>query len=148
METKRGAGILLSTTIHISEKHLINSQYSIGKGIAYYYVGFNGKQLDAVYNPNTQSMILKGIQGGFINYSYKYNSQLIFSAIAGLSNIKNEEFEDGSSFKSSQYFAVNAIYNPIETISLGMELTTGTRKNFDNQVGKANRISMLAKFDF
>jgi len=81
METKRGGGILLSTTIHINEKNQINSQYSIGKGIAYYYVGFSEKQLDAVYNPNTKKMMMKGIQGGFINYSYQYNKQFIFSAI-------------------------------------------------------------------
>jgi hypothetical protein len=148
METKRGGGILLSTTIHINEKHQINSQYSIGKGIAYYYVGFNEKQLDAVYNPNTESMMLKGIQGGFINYSYQYTKQFIFSAIVGLSGIKNEEFEPDDSFKASQYIAANAFYNPIETISLGLELTYGSRKNFDNQKGNANRISMLAKFDF
>ena len=148
METKRGGGILLSTTIHINEKNQINSQYSIRKGIAYYYVGFSEKQLDAVYNPNTKKMMMKGIQGGFINYSYQYNKQFIFSAIVGLSSIKNEEFEDGNSFKASQYFAVNTFYNPIETISLGMELTTGSRKNFDSQKGNASRISLLAKFDF
>jgi len=148
METKRGGGILLSTTIHINEKHQLNSQYSIGKGIAYYYVGFNEKQLDAVYNPNTESMLLKGIQGGFINYSYQYTKQFIFSAIVGLSSIKNEEFEPDDSFRASQYIAANAFYNPIETISLGLELTYGSRKNFDNQKGNANRISMLAKFDF
>ena len=148
METKRGGGILLSSTIHINEKHQINSQYSIGKGIAYYYVGFNEKQLDAVYNPNTEKMMLKGIQGGFVNYSYQYTEQLIFSAIVGLSSMKNEEFEPGDSFKSSQYFAVNGFYNPIKTISLGLELTYGSRKNLDDQKGNASRISMLAKFDF
>jgi len=54
----------------------------------------------------------------------------------------------GNTFKSSQYFGTNLFYNPIETISLGIELTTGTRKNLDNQKGDATRISMLAKFDF
>jgi len=148
MEKLFGCGILLSTTIHINEKHQINSQYSIGKGIAYYYVGFSGEQLDAVYNPDTQSMMLKRIQGGFINYSFQYNPQLIFSAIAGISHIKNEVFEPGDSFKASQYFAINGFYHPIETISLGMEITTGSRKNFNDQKGNATRFSMLAMFDF
>jgi len=148
MEVKQGWGILLSSTIHLAEKHQINAQYSIGKGIAYYYVGFSNRQLDAVFDPNTGNMILKDINGGFINYSYRYNPSWVFSVIGGISHIKNEEFEPEETFKSSQYFGANIFYNPIETISLGFETTTGSRKNFDNQKGNATRISMLAKFDF
>jgi len=148
MESQYGWGILLSSTIHINEKNQINAQYSLGKGIAHYYVGFSNNQLDAVYNPNTNNMMLKGISGGFINYSYRYNRSWILSAIGGISLVKNNEFEPGESFKSSQYLGANVFYNPIETISLGLEATTGSRKNLDNQNGNATRISMLAKFDF
>ena len=148
MEVKHGWGILLSSTIHINEKNQVNAQYSVGKGIAYYYVGFSNRQLDAVFDPNTNDMILKGISGGFINYSYRYNPQWIFSAIGGISRIQEEEFETGDSFKSSQYFGANIFYNPIETIGLGIEATYGSRQNLDNQKGNATRISMLAKFDF
>ncbi len=93
-------------------------------------------------------MSLKDIYGGFINYSYRHNPSWIFSVIAGISQIKDEEFESGGTFKSSQYFGANAFYNPIETISLGMEVSTGSRTNIDNQKGSATRISMLAKFNF
>ena len=148
METKYGWGILVSSTIHIYQKHQINVQYSVGKGIAYYYVGFSNKQLDAVYNPNTNNMVLKGISGGFINYSYKFNPTLVFSVIGGISQIEGEEFEPGDTFMSSKYFGANIFYNPIETISLGIEATNGTRQNLDHQKGHATRISMLAKFDF
>ncbi|HSO87736.1 MAG TPA: DcaP family trimeric outer membrane transporter [Draconibacterium sp.] len=148
METQIGWGILVSTSVNINQKNKINAQYSVGNGIAYYYIGFTNKQLDAVYNPTSQTMDLKAIRGGFVSYSYTYNPQLIFSATAGLSKIKNEEFEPSDAFKSSQYYAVNGFYNPIETISLGMELTTGSRKNYNDQKGNASRISLLAKFDF
>jgi hypothetical protein len=148
IEVKYGWGILLSSTVFIKEKHQINAQYSIGKGIAYYYVGFTGNQLDAVYNPNSGNMILKGVYGGFVNYSYRYNPLLVFSVIGGISQMQCKEFEPDNTFKSSQYFGANIFYNPIETISLGIEATTGTRKNLDNQKGNATRISMLAKFDF
>jgi hypothetical protein len=148
MKAQPGWGVLLSTTIHPAEKHQINSQFSMGKGISYYYVGFSGRKLDAVYDQESNSMLLKGIYGGFINYSYKYKPTLVFSVIAGISKIRNEEFEPGDAFKSSQYYGATVFYNPIETISLGLEGTFGTRKNFDNQSATATRISMLAKFDF
>jgi len=148
MEAQYGWGFLLSTTIRTNEKHQINSQFSLGKGISYYYVGFSSRKLDAVYDQNTNDMLLKRIYGGFINYSYKYRPSLVFSVIAGISKINNEEFEPGDAFKSSQYYGATVFYNPIETISLGLEATVGTRKNFDNQQATAARISMLAKFDF
>jgi len=148
MDTKYGWGILASSTIHINEKHLINAQYSFGNGIAYYYVGFSNKRLDAVFNPGTGSMLLKGISGGFINYSYRYSPSLVLSAIGGTSSIKCEEFEPGDTFKSSHYFGANIFYYPIQTISIGLEATNGSRKNLNNQKGNATRISMLASFDF
>jgi hypothetical protein len=148
METLYGYGVLLSSTVFIKEKHQINAQYSIGEGIAYYYVGFTGSQLDAVYNPTTGNMMLKGVYGGFINYSFRYNPKFVFSVIGGISQMQCREFEPGDTFKSSQYFGTNIFYNPIETISIGIELTAGTRKNMDGQGGDATRISMLAKFDF
>ena len=148
METLYGGGVLLSSKYNINNKNQLNTQISTGKGIAYYYVGFTDKQLDAVYDPFTQTMNLKGFWGTFLSYSFRYNEKLIFSAIGGYSYIKNESFEPPDSFKSSQYYAVNGFYNPIETISLGLEFTTGTRKNFDDQKGNASRISFLAKFDF
>jgi hypothetical protein len=148
MEDQTGWGILLSSTIHITEKNQINTQYSYGKGIAYYYVGTTRRQLDAVYDPITDDMVLKRIQGGFINYSFMYSPSWVFSIIAGTSFMKGEEFESGDTFKSSQYYGTNLFYNPIETISLGIEATTGSRKNLNNQTGNATRISMLAKFDF
>ena len=148
MEVEYGWGVLFSSTLHLGVKHQINAQYSTGKGIAYYYVGFNGRQLDAVYNPNTNSMMLKSIYGGFINYSFMHNPSLVYSLICGISKMKVEAFEPADTFLSSQYLGINVFYNPIKTISLGLEATTGTRKNFDNQQGEATRISMMAKFDF
>ncbi len=41
----------------------IFSQYSFGQGIANYYVGFVGRELDAVYDPAIEKMTLKVNQG-------------------------------------------------------------------------------------
>jgi hypothetical protein len=148
MEAKYGWGLLLSSTLFIAEKHQVNAQYSLGKGIAYYYVGYSSRQLDAVYNPVTEDMVLKGIYGGFINYSFKPSSKWIFSIIGGISQMQVEAFEPGNTFKSSNYYGANVFYTPIETINLGLEVTAGTRVNADEQMGRATRISLLARFDF
>jgi hypothetical protein len=148
MDILYGWGVLLSTNINITGNNILFGQFSIGQGIANYYVGYVGRQLDAVYDPDLEKMTLKSIMGGFLTYSYVFSPSWKFSVTAGSSKIKNKDFETSDTFKSSKYFAANVFYNPIETIRLGFELTTGSRTNLDTQTGKSTRISLMASFDF
>ena len=148
MSLMYGWGLMLSSAMDLNIKHSIYIQYSLGDGIANYYVGFAGRGLDAIYNPASEKMNLRSIQGGFFSYNYKFSAWLNFSITYGLSHIDLYEFEPEDAFKSSQYLAINAFYKPIETINIGLELTRGKRVNKDNQSGNAARISLLARFDF
>lgn len=143
-----GWGILLSTVINLNPKNTVYSQYSFGESIANYYVGFGNRQLDAVYDPEADNMTKKFIQGGFATYTHIFSPVWRFSATFGMSSIKGKAFEPPETFKSSLYFAGNFFYYPIETINLGIELTSGTRTNKDDQTGVATRISMIAGFSF
>jgi hypothetical protein len=148
MDVMYGWGILLSTNLAFNEKNIVSGQFSVGQGIANYYVGFVDRQLDAVYDPLLMKMTLKAIQGGFLSYTYILNPSWRFSLTGGTSYIKDKDFETEDTFRSSQYFAANAFFNPIETIRLGFEVTTGSRTNLDMQKGNSTRISFLASFDF
>ena len=143
-----GWGVLLSTVFNINSKNIIYSQYSFGEAIANYYVGYANRQLDAVYDPEANDMTSKSIHGGFATYTRIFNEQWRFSATVGLSQLGVEDFETPDTFKSSQYLAANFFYYPIETINLGIEMTTGSRTNKDNQKGQATRISMISIFSF
>jgi len=148
MDVLFGWGVLLSTNIKINEKNILFGQYSFGQGIANYYVGFVGQQQDAVYDPVLAKMTLKAITGGFLTYTYIFNPSWRFSVTSGTSTIKGKDFEPSDTFRSSIYFASNVFYNPIETVRLGFEVTTGSRTNLDMQKGNSTRISLLANFDF
>jgi hypothetical protein len=143
-----GWGILLSTVININAKNIIYTQYSFGESIANYYVGFTNRQLDAVYDPGLDRMTAKAIHGGFTTYTHIFNPKWRFSVTGGLSYLNVEEFEPANSFKSSQYLAGNFFFYPIETINIGIEMTTGSRTNLDDQKGNATRISMISIFSF
>jgi hypothetical protein len=148
MDVLYGWGFLLSTNININENNILSGQYSFGKGIANYYVGFVGRQLDAVYDPALEKMTLKSIRGGFLTYSHIFNPSWRFSLTGGTSYITGKDFEPSDTFKTSKYFASNVFFNPIETIRLGFEVTTGSRTNIDDLQGHSTRISLLASFDF
>jgi hypothetical protein len=148
MEILYGWGILFSAVINMNAKNIIYSQYSFGESIANYYVGFSNRQLDAVYDPESEKMVQKFIKGGFITFTHIFNPEWRFSVTGGLSSLNGLDFESRDTFRSSQYFAANIFYFPIETINLGIELTTGSRTNLDNQTGIATRISLLGSFSF
>jgi hypothetical protein len=148
MDVLYGWGILLSTNIKVNDKNILFAQYSYGHGIANYYVGYVGRQLDAVYDPISERMSLKAITGGFVTYTYMFNPSWRFSMTSGTSFIKGKDFEPDDTFRSSRYFASNVFFNPIETIRLGFEITTGSRTNLDLQKGNSTRLSFLASFDF
>jgi hypothetical protein len=148
MDVLYGWGVLISTNLNLNEKNIIFGQYSMGQGIANYYVGFADRQLDAVYDPNLEKMTLKTIQGGFLTYTCIFNPAWRFSITGGTSNMKGKDFETPDTFKSSRYFASNVFYNPIETVRIGFEITSGSRTNLNLQKGNSTRISLLASFDF
>ena len=148
MDILFGWGVLLSTNINITSKNIVSGQYSFGQGIANYYVGFVGRQLDAVYDPVLARMSLKAISGGFLTYTRIFNPSWRFSVTSGTSFIRGKDFESDDTFGSSWYFASNVFFNPIETIRLGFEVTTGSRTNLDMQKGNSTRIAFLANFDF
>ena len=148
MDVLYGWGILLSTNIKITDKNILFAQYSYGHGIANYYVGFVGRQLDAVYDPASEKMTLKAITGGFVTYTHIFNPSWKFSVTSGTSFIRGKDFETDDTFKSSRYLASNVFFNPIETIRLGFEVTTGSRTNLDMQKGQSTRLAFLANFDF
>lgn len=143
-----GWGILLSTVININEKNIVYAQYSLGESIANYYVGFSNRQLDAIYDPGDNTMTKKFIQGGFGTYTHIFNPVWRFSVTVGISYLKGKDFEPAEDFRSSQYLAANFFYYPIETINIGLEWTSGSRTNLNDQTGAATRISTIARFSF
>jgi hypothetical protein len=148
MNTLYGWGLLFSMNIHLNGKNTLFGQYSFGEGIANYYVGYSGRQLDAVYDTGLETMTLKFIRGGFLTFSHISNPSWRFSLTGGTSYLKEKDFESPDTFKSSLYFAANAFYNPIETIRLGFEVTMGSRTNLNDQKGSSTRLSLMASFDF
>lgn len=148
MDNLYGWGMLLSAVVNVNKKNIVYAQYSFGESIANYYVGFKNRELDAIYDPGTDNMKPKFIQGGFSTYTHIFNPMWRFSVTAGLSFLEDYDFESPDSFESSQYFAANVFYYPIETINLGFEFTGGSRTNIDGRSGNAARISMIGIFSF
>ena len=148
MQQLYGWGIAVSSTYRITKKDKLQGQFSFGDGIAHYVVGFTGRQLDAIFNPENQTMELLTVDGGFITYSHYFTQTIWASLTYGLSNLRAKPFQDPTDFDHSSYFAVNVFYDPIQTIRVGGEITYGTRTNVNSEQGQNTRISAIFQFSF
>lgn len=57
-------------------------------------------------------------------------------------------YADSTQNKSLWQGWVNAIYNPVKPVSLGLEYVYGQRETFDGRNGIDNRVNMMAIYDF
>lgn len=58
------------------------------------------------------------------------------------------KYNDATQNKSLWQGWVNAIYNPVKPISLGLEYVYGERETFDGRNGTDNRVNIMAIYDF
>jgi hypothetical protein len=63
-------------------------------------------------------------------------------------NINNYQFQEGSDYKSTLEAQMNLIYNPTDSISVGLEFLWGERKNKDGSKGTATQLQMGARYTF
>jgi hypothetical protein len=68
---------------------------------------------------------------GLVTYTYILKPSWKFSFTGGNSYIRGKEFGPPDIFHSSTYLASNTFCNPIETVRLGLEVTSGTRTILD-----------------
>jgi hypothetical protein len=70
------------------------------------------------------------------------------SAVYGFAQVQNTEAQPSSAFHQSNYTAVNLIWNPYGSLTLGMEFLYGWWVNEDGSSGNAPRIMFSAKYNF
>ena len=149
MDVLYGWGVLLSTNININEKNIIYSANTpLVKVLQIIMSDSVAGSLMRFMIRNLEKMTQKFIRGGFPTYTHIFNPAWRFSLTGGKSLSEGMDFESADTFRSSRYFAANFFFNPIETINLGIELTTGSRTNLDHQKANATRISLLGSFSF
>ena len=56
--------------------------------------------------------------------------------------------QPADAFASSEYGAINLVWNPVERFIVGIEYLYGQRTNYDGATGLANRITIALQFTF
>jgi len=124
-------------------------QYSIGKGISRYLVGYEGRQWDAVATGNHDIELLP-VQGGFFGFDHYWTKSKKFSStvVLGYTNVVNDVFKNRDDFMLGYWGLVNLYWYPIDNMAVALEYAHAYRKNTWSKEGQAGRIQFLVQYSF
>ena len=142
-----GYGAALSGYIKTGKKHNdpIQFQFVFGKGIATYVVSFDGANYDAVTD-GYGNMVSVPILGGWLSHEYWFNDIFHMNIVGGLTvftspDIKYLEIPDGGFYMQDGHVELNYYYgllnfmaDPIDDLTVGIELNIGSRANIYHKV--------------
>lgn len=145
-----GWGAQLSGLSNITSKAVLYYQATYGKGIAQYIDDISGVNLDLVPNMHKggdlQTLPMYGLMGGL-----QYNISKTVLASASYSQVRvysQNGYYAPDQYKYAQYIVGNVFWNVTTNFQLGMEYLYGRRVNMDHEAGHANRIQVMAQYNF
>ncbi|MFI3318812.1 MAG: DcaP family trimeric outer membrane transporter [Rikenellaceae bacterium] len=145
-----GWGTQLSGNIAFAPwiKLLFNGVY--GQGITQYIQDLTGSGLDFTPNPETgtqlQTMPMYGAQGSLaISPTSRMTLNGGYSAVVVE---KKNGYVSDDEYKRGQYIFGNIFYSVTPRMQVACEYLFGSRENMDMSKGKANRVSLMAQYNF
>jgi hypothetical protein len=118
-----------------------------GKGIARYVSDISASGLDAVVDPSGNLQALEEY-GAYAGYTHYWTPKLRSTGVIGYLGMNNKSFQSPTSFKQSEYYSANLIWNPAGSLNMGVELLYGNNKTFDGNSANDTRIQMSVQYDF
>lgn len=147
-KSELGYGGAVSAIINSYKQNHFSFYFVAGKGISNFISDLSGSGYNGVPNFSTNKIVMLKSIGGFIAYTQywndKFSSNIIFSYI----ELEETPLLNNHDFRYSKYALVNLFYTPFKKLTFGIEYVHGelTVQNKDN--GTANRLQLLAQFNF
>ncbi len=119
-----------------------------GRGVAAYFAGSKGLDLDAFLQPNgtLSAPSLIGAMGSYQHYFW--GDRLSITAIYSLLRFFNLEAGTDTTLKQSQYVGGVLQYFPNKRFMAGVEYLFGQRENRNDQTGADNRLQVSTQVRF
>ena len=142
-------GASVSTGISLFSNDLLHAQFTMGKGISRYLVGFESYNWDAVPTGNGNIELVPAI-GGFIGYDHYWTKDRRFSstAVFGYINIKNEVLPTPKDFITGYWGALNFYWHPIPELDIAVEYVAAYREDTFGETGDGARAQFMVMYHF
>jgi hypothetical protein len=144
-----GFGLQGSAVIGLGSKTRDNFQLDglYGQGIGRYINDLAGGGLDAAQDANGDITALPAY-GGYVGFQHFWNAKWSSQAVAGVVQIDNSAGQGAAAFHQTQYYSINAVFQPTSVFSLGLEYLYGRNEQNDGQSAHAGRIQAGFQFYF
>ena len=148
--TAFGWGVQMSGLANMTSKFTLYYQGVYGKGISKYINDLGGNNLDLAISENGGELKPIPVAGGVIGLQYNILNNLF----ASINYSYLKLFDDGeilyspSMYKQGQYLAANMFMTLDNDWQFGVEYLWGARKNQDDIKSYANRIQIMAQYNF
>ncbi|MBR3883679.1 MAG: hypothetical protein IKJ31_02850 [Bacteroidaceae bacterium] len=148
---KVGWGAQASTLVTIGNFQM-SGQFTIGEGIGSLINDVSNIGTDIVPSPNEPGkMTMLLTNAWFASLQYNIAPGVFASATYSQSNISSSDSygsANPNNYKRGQYLAVNMFANLSQNLQIGVEYLHGWRTDFNNDKFNANRINIMARYDF
>lgn len=142
-----GWGVALSGTFALIDKDLLMISGVYGKGIARYLSDTSGSRLDATVDDAGRLHARKawGWYGAYTHYwSQQWRSNLVY----GQARVPSNHLNDDTAFAMTDYAALNMIWSPTPTWTMGMELLHGTLEQRNGSRANDTRLQGSVQYSF
>lgn len=145
-----GWGLQMSGAATLTEKWNLYYQATGGQGIARYINDLSGNNLDAVASTTIGKMEAPFISAFVVGAQYNITPTLFVSASYSYTHLyKNSDMATaGDLYKHGQYVVGNIFWTIADNWQVGAEYLFGQRKNQNNQKDIANRMQIMAQYNF
>lgn len=142
-----GGGLSFSGSLSMHEQDLLLFALLAGKGISRYVADISGSGLDAFIDADMRLQPLR-VQGGYLAYTHYWSPRWRSNLVHGALRLQRDAGLAGEVFRHSQYSAVNLIWSPSPSWTMGMELLYGRLQLQDGQRADALRLQGSLQYNF
>ncbi|HBZ48430.1 MAG TPA: porin, partial [Stenotrophomonas sp.] len=142
-----GGGLQLSGSFAVAERDLLLFGLLGGKGMGRYTADLTGSGLDAAINADGRLKALP-LYGGFFGYTHYWSEMWRSNLIYGELHMDDADALASDAFRRSRYGALNLIWSPAPSWTMGMELLYGQQQLQDGRSADTLRLQGSLQYSF
>ncbi|HFF6190954.1 TPA: DcaP family trimeric outer membrane transporter [Stenotrophomonas maltophilia] len=142
-----GGGLQLSGSFAVAERDLLLFGLLGGKGMGRYTADLTGSGLDAAINADGRLKALP-LYGGFFGYTHYWSEMWRSNLIYGELHMDDADALANDAFRRSRYGALNLIWSPAPSWTMGMELLYGQQQLQDGRSADTLRLQGSLQYSF
>ncbi|MDG2527066.1 DcaP family trimeric outer membrane transporter [Stenotrophomonas sp. HITSZ_GD] len=146
-DTTFGGGLSFSGSFSLPERDLILFGLLGGKGMSRYTADLTGSGLDAAIAADGTLKALP-LYGGFVGYTHYWTQMWRSNLVYGELYLDGEDTLAADAFRRSRYGALNLIWSPAPSWTMGMELLYGQLEQQDGRRADTMRLQGSLQYNF